>query len=250
MIRGFYTAASGLVSQQTNLNAIANNVSNVNTTGFKPQSTAFSSLMYSSMNGGAGDGNAVSIGNGVRIQQMGLQLNQGDPVRTGIPLDFAIMGEGFFSIENRESGVITYTRDGNFGVDVDRQRCYLVNSAGNYVLDEDGDRIELEKRTTTVEGKEVETGEWNLQKTPPGVVVFGNPYELKLVGGNQFVVTDASGGAQSLEMPNLLSGYLENSSVQLSQEMVKMIEASKGFSLNSRILQTADELEKNVNQLR
>ena len=144
MIRGFYTAASGLVSQQNNLNTVANNMANVSTTGFKSQSTAFSSLLYSSMHGGAGRGNNISMGNGVKMQQTGLQLEQGTPVKTDMPFDFAITGE-LFAIENRGDGSITYTRDGSFSIDVDGSACYLVNSAGNYVLDEDGDRIRLRK---------------------------------------------------------------------------------------------------------
>lgn len=233
MIRGFYSAASSLLSQQTNLNTIANNIANISTTAFKPQQAAFASLLYGNLNGGAG--NAISIGSGVKVQKTGIDFTQGDLNRTDMPFDCAILGEGFFSIENREDGTITYTRDGSFGVSVDDKDSYLVNSAGNFVLDSEGDKIELKE---------------DFDATKIGVFIFQNNYGLELIGGNQFKATDASGEPEIIEESNIKVGYLENSGVQISEEMVKMIEASKGFSFNSRIVQAADEMEKIINQLR
>jgi flagellar basal body rod protein FlgG len=110
-----------------------------------------------------------------------------------------------------------------------------VNGAGDYVLDAKEKKIEINES-------------FNVQNV--GVFTFANPSELKLLGGNQYAATELSGDGENLKEPTVVAGHLENSSVQLAEEMVKMIEASKGFSLNSKIIQTADEMEKTVNQLR
>lgn len=252
MIRGFYSSVSSLLSQQTNLNTIANNMANVGTTAFKPQRTAFSTMLYSEMNGGAGT--MLTVGNGVNVTQTGIDFTVGSLQQTGLPLDFAITGEGFFALENDESDEPTYTRDGSFKVIMDGDDAYLGNATGNYVLDAEGDRIELQKAVITVgeEKTETETGEWDYTAIVPGVYTFPNQYELKLLGGNQYAATERSGEAEAVEVeePPVMQGFLESSQVQLSQEMVRMIEASKGFSFGAKLVQTADEIEKTVNQLR
>lgn len=250
MIRGFYTATSALIAQQTHLNTIANNVSNVTTSGFKPQQTGFSTLLYANMNGGAGRDNQIEVGHGVKVQQLGIDFTQGTLNKTDMPFDLAIIGEGFFALENGESDELTYTRDGSFNISVDGSNAYLVNGSGHYVLDPDGDRIELQEKTEKVNDKEVKTGEWDFDASKVGVYIFSNPYGLSLLGGNQFAETELSGEADTLEKPNVQIGYLEGSAVSLSKEMVKMIEASKSFSLASKLVQSADDLEKTINQLR
>ncbi len=248
MIRGFYAGASSLVSQQTNLNTIANNIANVSTTAFKPQQVAFSALMYQSLNGGAGEGNLISNGHGVRVQKTGVDFTQGDLQTTNIKTDCAILGNGFFSIENSADGTITYTRDGNFKYSLDGENTYLANSAGNYVLDAEGERIEITGITKDASGNV--TSEGGFDSTKVGVYTFPNQYGLELAGGNQYKATDLSGEAEAVEKPVIKTGFLENSRVQIAQEMVKMIEASKGFAFGSKVVQTADEMEKIINQLR
>lgn len=250
MIRGFYAGASSLVSQQTNMNTIANNIANISTTGYKPQQTAFSALMYQNIYGGGGEENYISGGHGVKVQKTGIDFTQGDLKSTNMPTDCAIIGDGFFAIENREDGTVTYTRDGNFQLSLDGSNTYLANSAGNYVLDADGGRIEIEATTTKTDssGNSITTGGFDSAKI--GVYRFPNQFGLELAGGNQYKATEISGEAETLEKPEIKVGYLENSRVQIAQEMVKMIEASKGFSFGSKIVQAADEMEKVINQLR
>ncbi len=250
MIRGFYAGASSLVTQQTNMNTIANNIANISTTGYKPQQAAFSALMYQSLYGGAGEGNYISSGHGVRVQKTGIDFTQGDLKSTNMPMDCAILGDGFFAIENREDGTVTYTRDGSFQLSVDDSSGYLVNSAGNYVLDADGERIEVDEKTTKTDSKGNTTTTGGFDSTQVGVYQFTNQYGLELAGGNQYKATELSGEAEAVEKPTIKVGYLENSRVQIAQEMVKMIEASKGFSFGSKVVQTADEMEKVINQLR
>ncbi len=250
MIRGFYSGASCVVSQQTNLNTIANNIANISTTAYKPQQAAFSALMYESLNGGAGEGNQIQNGHGVRVQKTGIDFTQGDLINTNMPMDCAILGDGFFAIENREDETITYSRDGNFQLSTDDADTYLVNSAGNYVLDADGDRIEVQGVKTSTDSKGVTTTEGGFDATQVGVYSFPNKFALELLGGNQYRETEASGEAEAIEEPQIKTGFLEGSRVQAALEMVKMIEASKGFSFASKIVQSADEMEKIINQLR
>ena len=248
MIRGFYSGVSCMVSQQTNLNTIANNLANISTTAYKTQNTAFSALMYQNVNGG--DGNYIQNGHGVRVQKTGIDFTQGDLQSTDMPMDCSILGDGFFAIENRDDETITYTRDGSFEISNDDSTAYLVNGAGNYVLDADGERIEVEAAATTTDsnGNTTTTGGFDSSKI--GVFTFTNNYGLELAGGNQYKETEASGEAEAIEKPTIQVGYLESSKVDLSQEMVKMIEASKAFSLGSKVVQTADDMEKVINQLR
>lgn len=234
MIRGFYSSASGLMSQQTNMNVIANNISNISTTGFKPQQSSFSALLYENINGGGG--NFIQAGAGTKIEQTGINFTQGELNKTDQPLDCAISGEGFFSTKGKTDGANTYTRDGNFQISVEGKTSYLVNSRGNYILDGTGKKMEVKE------------GVFDVSKV--GVFSFANKFGLETVGGNQYKETVTSGKATALKNATVKTGYLENSAVEVSAEMVKMMEASKGFSFNAKLLQAADEMEKIINQLR
>jgi flagellar basal body rod protein FlgG len=122
------------------------------------------------------------------------------------------------------------------------------NGRVNYVLDADGERIEITGTTKDANGNVTSAG--GFDPTKVGVYTFPNQYGLELSGGNQYKATDLSGEAEAVEKPAIKTGFLENSRVQIAQEMVKMIEASKGFAFGSKIVQTADEMEKIINQLR
>ncbi len=249
MIRGFYSGVSSMVSQQTYLNTIANNIANVNTTAFKPQTVAFSALLYQSVDGG--DGSEIQNGNGVKVEKTGIDYTQGSLQQTGLEMDCAItQDDGFFAIENKDDGTISYTRDGAFEVYNDGSTAYVVNQAGNFVLSADGERIEVKTKTTTIDTAGNATTTGGFDSSGIGVFRFPNVYGLKLAGGNQYLATDMSGEAESVTNPSMATGYLEASGVDLSRELVRMIEASKGFSLGSKVVQTADDMEKVVNQLR
>jgi flagellar basal-body rod protein FlgG len=233
MIRGFYTATSGLISQQTNLDIVANNMANSATTGFKPQHAAFSSLLHERINGGAA--NQISMGHGVKVQKTDIDFTQGTLNNTNMTYDYAILGDGFFALENGDDRKIFYSRDGSFKLKIEGSRSFLTDARGNYVLDSKEKRIEVGDK-------------YNYKDI--GVFTFPNSYGLEQTAGNGFIATDLSGRPESVKEPDVKQGYLENSSVSVSLEMVKMIEASKGFSFNSKIVQTADEMEKTINQLR
>ena len=233
MIRGFYSAAAGLISRQSQLNVIANNVANVNTVGYKAQQATFSSLLSQNLEGGGGS--SVNVGSGARLSGPETVFAQGDLMRTEGDLDCALAGEGFFAAESKDGDTITYSRDGSFRIGKDGNKSYLTNAAGDYILDGKEKKIEI-------------TESFTLESV--GVFTFLNPGGLKRMGGNQYGATEISGDAEAVKEPALVAGHLENSSVKMAEEMVRMIEATKGFSFNSKIIQTADEMEKIVNQLR
>lgn len=233
MIRGFYASKLGMIAQQNSLNTIANNVANINTVGFKPQVTAFSSLLYENIDGGGGT--AISTGHGAKVQKIGIDFTQGFLQPTGRTMDCAIEGAGFFAIQNKETNTTTYTRDGVFHISVEGDQNFLVDARGNYVLGQDNNPLNI-------------TGGFDADNL--GVFSFANPYGLTLLGSNQFAVSDLSGQPVADNVSIVRSAYLESSATDSATQMVKMLEANRAFSFNSRIVQSTDEMEKTVNQLR
>ena len=233
MIRGFYSATQGLLSNQTYLNNIANNIANSETTAFKPQQTAFASLLYSNIDGGSGT--LISTGSGAKVEKTDIDFTPGALVKTDAPLDCAIIAKGFFAIQNKNTNGITYTRNGAFSKSVEGNNQYLVDKAGNYVLGSNSQKIELSQ---------------GFDEKAIGVFNFSNPYGLKQLGSNQFEATATSGQGTIYNAGSIKTGYLESSATDLASEMTKMIEVSKSFSFNTTVLQTTDQMEKIVNQLR
>lgn len=233
MIRGFYSATSGLIAQQNHMNIIANNLANTSTTAYKPQSADFETLLYANLNGGNGE--EIQTGHGTRIQGAAIQFGQGTLLQSGVETDLAIIGEGFFALQDKENGGIRYTRDGSFQVSQEKGTAYLVSSRGEYVLNDKQQKIDLKD---------------GFDPAKLGVFTFSNKYGLSPAGGNAFTATESSGKAELLKGPVVKSGYLEGSAVEVGQEMVRMIEASKGFGFNAKLVQAADEMEKIINQLR
>lgn len=233
MIRGFYSATSGLIAQQNHMNIIANNLANTSTTAYKPQSADFETLLYANLNGGNGE--EIQTGHGTRLQGAAIQFSQGTLLQSGVETDLAIIGEGFFALQDKENGGIRYTRDGSFQVSQEKGTAYLVSSRGEYVLNEKQQKIDLKD---------------GFDPAKLGVFTFPNKYGLTPAGGNAFLETETSGKATLLKGPVVKSGYLEGAAVEVGQEMVRMIEASKGFGFNAKLVQAADEMEKIINQLR
>ncbi len=260
MIRGFFSGASGLKSQQQKLNVVANNIANVGTTGYKAQSQQFSTLVYRNVNGALPP---ISTGHGVRPVDIATDFAQGQPNRTDNLTDFYISGDAFFAVEDDATGEIYYTRNGNFQYQVleDEEAKYLITPLGQYVLDSEGERINITERMD-----EVEEGQIFSLKDQIGLYQFANNFGLEHVGDNLFKETEVSGeatafvaedidydpedGGAAPEVPEIIEGYLENSNTNLADEMVKMIESNRAFQFNSRVVSVADELAQTMNQMR
>lgn len=240
MIRGFYSARSGLVAHQEHMSVMANNIANVNTGGFKPMRTAFTDLMYQNLNRPINE-NVAQTGHGVKINKNDVNMNSGSLVPSGGQFDFAIIDEGgFFSVQT-PAGDVRYSRAGAFRISNDEGTCYLVDGSGNRVLTADGSEIEV----TFDDASNVD-----FDPSEIGVFRFPNPWGLESREGTTFVQTEMSGEPEAIESPNLKQGYTEGSGVEISVEMVNVIEASKAFSFNSRMVQVADEIEQTINGLR
>lgn len=262
MIRSLYTAATGMTAQQLNMDVIANNLANVNTTGFKRGRAEFQDLLYQNgraAGSAAGAGGQIPIGTqvglGTRASAILRTLNQGDIRVTGVDTDVVIEGEGFFQV-TLPDGQFGYTRDGSFKVD---QQGRLVTSDGYPVVpeitvpQESRGRISISQDgtvSTSPTGNEAAQTLGQLTLTR-----FVNPAGLEAVGRNVLRPTPASGGATTGNpgaegFGTLSSGYLEMSNVKVVEEMVDMITAQRAYEINSKSIQTADEMLQIANTLR
>ncbi|RPF48409.1 flagellar basal-body rod protein FlgG [Hydrogenoanaerobacterium saccharovorans] len=247
MNTAFYTAVSGMTTFQKDMDLVSNNMANINTVGYKPQKSSFSDLLYTQMNTRA-NGNFMT-GHGVKIENVDMLFKQGMLNRTEYGLDFALVGEGFFCVD-RGGENLEYTRNGSFSVGMDRKRAYLVTSDGGYVLDDRGRRIELNMKDNSnvadIDGIEERIG----------IYTFSNPYGLKPIGNTSLSPTELSGEAKAVRRDRdeseieLISGALELSDVDMSAEMVNVLQTQRAFQLNAKIVQTADQIEEMVNNLR
>lgn len=261
MIRGLYTAATGMNAQQTNIDVISNNIANVNTTAFKKDRAEFQDLMYESLNFTAGATTAdtnnptgIDVGLGTRVEGVLKSFSQGSMKETGNSLDVAIEGDGFFKI-TLPSGETGYTRNGSFKVNSEGS---IVNGQG-FTLDPE---IVIPANITsvsigsdgTVSGTDSTTG----QVTQLGQITlanFINPSGLAPKGGNIYLATDISGdpveGTAGLDgLGEMRQGMLEMSNVALVNEMVNLITAQRAYEANSKSIQTTDTMLQTVNQLK
>ncbi len=251
-MRAIYSAASGLKGQQTRLDTIAANISNVNTVGYKAARAEFKDALYTAMDSPVGGSEARNLraGSGVLLGAISAGFADGPLTDTGGLLDFALRGDGFFTVEHT-GGEMLYTRGGAFAVSQEGGAQYLVTAQGHYVLDTRGSRIALPEELTelyvtragVLHGPEGEIAVL-------GIAVFPNPEGLASAGDTCFTVTEASGAAAPAERPDVIQGSLEGSNVDLAQELTLLIRSQRAYALASRVLQTADQMEGLANQIR
>ncbi|MDK2956746.1 MAG: flagellar basal-body rod protein FlgG [Desulfovibrionales bacterium] len=251
MMRSLWTAATGMVAQQMNIDVRANNLANVNTYGFKKSRAEFEDLMYETMRiagtvtaGGNQLPTGMQVGMGVKPVTVHKFFTQGDFENTGNTLDIAIEGDGFFQVDM--NGTDAYTRAGAFSLDSDGR---IVNANGyalqpeflvppeavNVVIAEDGTISAVDS-----EGNELAAG--NIT-----TYTFINPAGLNAVGRNVYVQTDASGdpveGTPGEDNFGTLSqGFLESSNVELVDEMVGLITGQRAYEMNSKAISTSDSM--------
>lgn len=228
MIQSYYTGVNGAKSNQENLNVISNNIANIQIEGFKKSKAEFSELLYTNMD----SNNNQKIGSGSKLNKVDIIFDQGPLVQTERNSDFAITGDGFFQVKFGDEK--QFTRDGNFNIVNLDGKNYLLYQGG-YVLDKDEQPIIIED---------------NDQKINIGVFQFENNENLNRSGNNLFYIKKANVNYSSSENPNVLRGYLEQSSVDITEEMIKMIQSQRSFQLNSKVIQTADEIEQTINSLK
>jgi flagellar basal-body rod protein FlgG len=260
--RALRTAASGMYAQELNIEAISNNIANISTTAYKKNKAQFQDLMYQQVNvspinanqsSGAVSSTTLQIGNGVQPTSTEKIFSQGDMTQTNNQLDIAISGQGFFQVK-KPDGTYAYTRDGSFKVDSEGK---IVTSSGYYLdpsvtVDENTLSIMIGKdgtvTATKVGGATSVVGNIELAR-------FINPGGLTSIGDNLYVQTEAS-GTPIIGTPNastfgsLNQGYLEASNVDIVEEMISMIAAQRAYEINSKTVQTVEQMMQMANNLK
>jgi flagellar basal-body rod protein FlgG len=253
-----WIAKTGLDAQQTNMDVIANNLANVNTTGFKKGRATFEDLLYQNVRqpGGQSTQNTqlpsgLMLGTGVHIGSTEKIFTQGNIVQTGNNLDMAIQGQGFFQILMPD-GSTAYTRDGSFQLDSNGQ---LVTSNGYPLQPAITVPANTQSLTIGSDGTVTATVAGSTTPTQIGTVQlsnFINPAGLQPLGQNLFQETAASGAAQSgtpglTGLGTLQQGSLETSNVNTVESLVNMIETQRAYEINSKAISTTDQMLQYVN---
>ncbi|MDM0001553.1 flagellar basal-body rod protein FlgG [Variovorax sp. J22P240] len=260
MIRSLYVAKTGLEAQQTQLDVVSNNLANVGTTGFKKSRAVFEDLMYQNLRQVGGQTSdqtrlpsGLQVGTGVRVVATERMHSQGNMTKTDNPKDLAINGAGFFQVLMPD-GTTSYTRDGNFQTDRDGQ---LVTASGfpiqpaitipqnatSLTVGRDGIVSVTQAGSTAT----VQVGQLQL-------ATFLNPTGLQSMGENLYTETDSS-GAPNLVNPGvdgagiLSQGYTEASNVNVVEELVNMIATQRAYEINSKAIQTSDQMLQRLTQL-
>lgn len=261
MIRGLYTAATGMNSMQHQIDVTSNNIANVNTTGFKQDRAEFQDLMYESLNYTAGktsqtttNPTGIDVGLGVRVSGIQKNFTEGDLKLTSNTLDLAIQGKGFFQI-TLPSGETAYSRNGAFKLNSEGT---IVNSSGyplspeivvpdnvtDLSIAKDGTVTATDPQTSTT----VDLGQIT-------VADFINPAGLTPLGDSLFMKSDASGDVlegnpTEQQFGSIQQGMIELSNVKLVNEMVDLITAQRAYEANSKAITTADGMLDTVNRLK
>lgn len=266
MMRALWTAGSGMIAQQMNVDIISNNLANVNTTSYKKQRPEFKDLMYQTLErayvlNGTGKPVNLQVGLGTRIVGTACNFETGSFENTGRPLDFAIDGDAFFMV-NGPKGEANFTRDGGFKLIPTDGGKKLTTSDGYPVLDDTGNEIILniddESRLTVSDNGDLSYTDVTGTITPLGQKIglfkIPNKYGLENIGNNLYAKTSASGDpipdGDTGERSTLVSQTLESSNVQVVEEMVKLIVAQRAYEVNSKAIQSADEMLSQANNLK
>ncbi|EHP38979.1 flagellar basal body rod protein FlgG [Cupriavidus basilensis OR16] len=260
MIRSLWIAKTGLDAQQTQMDVISNNLANVSTNGFKRGRAVFEELMYQTIRQpGALSSDqttlpsGLQLGTGVRPVATERIHTQGNPQQTGNSKDVAVIGQGFFQV-TMPDGTTAYTRDGSFQTDQNGQ---LVTSSGFVIQPAITLPANYTSLTVARDGVVSVTqpgSTANVQVGQLQLATFANPAGLESLGENLYVQTDAS-GAPNTTVPGLngsgtlQQNYVEASNVNVVEELVSMIQTQRAYEINSKAVQTSDQMLQRLTQL-
>jgi flagellar basal-body rod protein FlgG len=259
MLRAFSTSATGMTAQQTMVDVIANNLANVNTTGFKRSQLNFQNLLYVTMEepgteiaSGINSPSGIELGSGVRVASTIKNFSPGELENTARPLDIAITGEGFLQV-TMPNGDLQYTRDGSLMINANGE---LVTSNGYSIepaisVPIDAVSVSIEKdggvNVTDSSGTQSVVGYIQLARFP-------NPSGLSSEGDNLLSETEAS-GTPTTGTPGengfgtIQAGFLEKSNVQMVTELVNLITAQRAYEINSRAIKAGDDMLRTANSI-
>jgi len=260
MLRSLWTAASGMAAQKFNMDVIANNLANVNTSGFKKSRADFEDLLYQNLKSPGAETSSggtiptgIQVGMGTRLVSVQKIFTQGDLQQTSNPTDLAIEGNGFFKILN--NGTEYYTRSGSFKRDSEG---YLVTSNGDRLQPE----IAIPSNTSTIT---IDSGGNLTGLASDGSTVtvsgklalynFVNPSGLLSAGANRLSKTEASGepieGTPGVDgLGTISQGELESSNIDVVEEMVNMIASQRAYETSSKSIKASDEMMQIANNIR
>lgn len=258
MLRALYSSATGMQSQQMNLDVIANNLANINTTGFKKSKIEFQDLLYQSTRAAGaeqGAGNQIptglQVGHGSRAVATSRIFTTGELTNTGEPMDIAIAGDGFFEVQLPD-GTQGYTRDGAFKRANDGR---IVTSDGLPVNGFQPIPPGITNITISNNGEVTLTGPGVNQNFRIQLTRFNNPAGLEALGSNLFRESQSSGPPEQGNpgengFGELAQGYLEMSNVKVVEEMVNLILAQRAYEVNSKAVNAADEMMQQSSNLK
>ena len=260
MINSLWISKTGMEAQQMQLDVISNNLANVSTTGFKRANAVFEDLMYQNLRQVGANSSEQSqlptglqVGLGVRTVATSRSFTQGSLQQSGNNLDVAIQGNGFFQV-TMPDGTIGYSRDGSFQVDSQGR---LVTSSGLPIAN--GVTVPANARNLSIgaDGTVTAMIPGNVSPQPIGTIAlasFVNPAGLEPRGQNLYSESPASGqpstgtpGANGLG--SLMQGFLETSNVNVVQELITMIQTQRAYEMNSKAIQTSDQMLQKLGQL-
>lgn len=270
MMRALYTAATGMKAGQTNVDTIANNLSNVNTNGYKTTRTEFKSLLYQTIQTKTTSANGedkpvgAQVGLGTRVASTTTMYTQGSLNASESATDFALEGDGFFAVRGAD-GETYYTRNGNFTWALDANgNTLLTDVEGSPVLDRNGNAIYVPENISSESMRFSQAGQVgyvmpdgtyvDLNQTF-GIYQFNNPSGLEKLSYSRLSPSEASGqpileGENGTVASKVCQYYLEGSNVQVAEEMVNMIIAQRAYEMNSKAIQTADSMLQTANDLK
>ncbi len=258
--KALQTAVTGMSVQERRISGIADNLANVNTTGFKKGRMDFTDLMYEQIKSPGSKNSTetispvgIQIGHGARLQSAYKDFSQGQYSQTGRNLDVAIEGKGFVKV-TLDDGSIAYTRDCSFKTDADGN---LVTPTGykvepNITVPETAENVIVGTDgivTVSIAGETSVTELGTVQ-----LALFSNPSGLKYLGKGLYQESDASGSATDTSpgqegAGTLLQGYLESSNVNVAEELINMVIAQRTYEANSRVIQTTSEMMRQTNNV-
>lgn len=260
MIQGFYTAKTALTFRQLGMDVISNNFANINTEGYKKDEAVFEDALYnlSQKQYPGGDRTYYTIGSGTFISSIGKNFSQGSLKETGNSLDLALNGPGFIAVMDDFDNLF-YTRGGSFAFTPSEEEGFrnITNEQGYYLIDSNLEKIKVSAESNDISIKKDGEVIFDLQEpaeegeeTRLLTVNFNNPAMLLDYGQGRFGTSELSGAPFVTQRGSVQQGFKEMSNVDLAGEMTGLILNQRIFQLNSKIIQTADELESISNNLR
>ncbi len=245
----FYTSCTGMITQQDGMNVTANNIANTNTAGYKALRPSFADCIYTEYRATEPE---WDTGHGQYLNKTDFMFDIGGFTDTSQPLNYALPNDGFFMVRDY-NGNDYLTRDGDFHIANVGDHWELCNANGDFVLDYEGNHITVPFKTQ-IDNQGVEQTTDNIDYAALndriGVYTVPNNWGLAQDDGNHFLITANSGAATPDQSLDKLQYYIERSTVDIAEEMVNMIIFQRGYQLDAKIVQYADEMQQIANNIR